>query len=212
VGGLDTSCPGRPRVRRTKPSMRGGKSSGPVQRIRVESSRTSPSPSASVDLAHLRPRPRSRFVHSRHTSPEPEAEGESPGPVKTLRADADVIVTLNHLCGVAHEGRRQETRIQGTPPFNRPAVGDGAAAGLRSGVVQWSSRPPGHRLAPLSPHRQVRPAVRPITAAAAAAPTSDTPRPPSRSCSWCRRATSPPSPPGAAAPPPRSPSSPRPSS
>ena len=142
---------GRPRDG-TNPSMRVGKSSGPVQRIWVESSRTSPSPSASVDLAHLRPRPRFRFVHSRHTSSEPEAEGDSPGPRQTLRADADVIVTLNHLFGIIRSlGRRQQSGIQGTPPFNWAKVGDGAAFGLRYGVVQWSSRPPGHRLSSLKP-------------------------------------------------------------
>jgi hypothetical protein len=110
--------------------MRVGKSSGPVQRIWVESSRTSPSPSASVDLAHLRPRPRVRFMHSRHTSPEPEAEGESPPPRQTLRVDADVMVTLNHLCGIARslgsdvarnresKGRRHSLRRRSTmgPP------------------------------------------------------------------------------------------------
>ena len=197
----------------TKPSMRGGKSSGPVQRICPGSPRTSPSPSASVDLAHLRPRPRCWFVHPRHTSPEPEAEGETPrGPVNTLRADADVTVTLNHLSGVAREGRRQETRIQGTPPFNVPGVGDGAAAGLRSGVVQWSSRPPGHRLAPSPPHRSGPLGRPPGRRAAPAAATSGTPRRPSGGCSSSRRGASPPSPPAAAGPPPRSPSCRRPSS
>ena len=146
---------------------------GEVKRAGAEnlcagSSRTSPSPSASVDLAHLRPRPRSRFVHSRHTSPEPEAEGEAPSASSIhSRADADVIVTLNHLCGIVRStGRRQESGIQGTPPFNGPKVGDGAAVGVRYGVVHWSSRPPGHRLSPLdsrsgpvrspSPHRDRR--------------------------------------------------------
>ena len=141
--------------------MRVGKSSGPVQRKFVESSRTSPSPSASVDLAHLRPRPRFRLVHSRHTSPEPEAERESPRPRQTLRADADVTVTLNHLFGIVRSlGRRQESGIQGTPPFNVPKVGDGAAFRLRYGVVLWSSRPPGHRLSSLKPS-MLRPLSRP---------------------------------------------------
>ena len=124
-------------------SMRGGKSSGPVQRILVGGSRTSPSPSASVDLAHLRPRPRSWFVHSRHTSPEPEAEGEflprgrhySSG----CRRDRDAQPSIRDRRSL---GRRQESGIQGTPPFNVPTVGDGAAVGLRYGVVLWSSRPP----------------------------------------------------------------------
>src|SRR4051794_5804096 len=121
--------------------MREGKSSVPVQRNEIESSRTSPSPSASVDLAHLRPRHGSAWC-TPDTSPEPEAEGGSLSPLPKPRAVADVIVTLNHLCGIARSlGRRQETRIQGTPPFNGTTIGDGAAVGVRYGVIHWSSRP-----------------------------------------------------------------------
>jgi hypothetical protein len=196
--------------------MRVGKSSGPVQRIWVESSRTSPSPSASVDLAHLRPRPRFRFVHSRHTSSEPEAEGDSLGPRQTLRADADVIVTLNHLFGIVRSlGRRQLSGIQGTPPFNRAKVGDGAAFGVRYGVVPWSSRPPGHRLSPLK-SSMIHPIpshpilVRSVVSSGFTPPPSPSgpaaARRPSAGRSSCRRGASRTSRTAAGAPLPRSPS------
>ncbi len=132
--------------------MRGRKSSGPVQRKFVESSRTSPSPSASVDLAHLGPRPRCEFVHSRHTSPEPEAEGESSrGLVKQPRVDASVTVTLNHLSGII----RSSLDVASNPGTKgRPIqFGDGrygAAVGLRYEVVRWSSRPQGTACLPLT--------------------------------------------------------------
>jgi hypothetical protein len=43
-------------------------------------------------------------------SPEPEAEGEAPSAAFFLRVDADVIVTLNHLCGIIRSlERRQKT-------------------------------------------------------------------------------------------------------
>jgi hypothetical protein len=42
-----------------------------------------------------------------------------------------VIVTLNHLCGIVRSlGRRQESGIQGTPPFNWAKVGMGPPSGL----------------------------------------------------------------------------------
>ncbi len=66
-------------------------------------------------------------------------EREPPRPRHLLRADSRRDrETLNHLSGVgvAPEGRRHESGIQGTPPFSGPGVGDGAAAGLRYGVVQ----------------------------------------------------------------------------
>jgi hypothetical protein len=97
-----------------EPIYERGKSSGPVQEIWAGSPRTSPSPSASVDLAHLRPRPRTRFVHPRPTSPEPQAEGGYPRP-PTPRADADVIVTLNHRSGVTRRAGAPRIAIQESP-------------------------------------------------------------------------------------------------
>src|SRR5262249_34302491 len=88
--------------------------------------------------------PTARVVHPRPTSPEPEAEGESPPALPTTSAMADVIRDA-HPSIRDHPIARTSPiiAIQGTPPFIEVTVGDGAAVGLRSGVVHWSSRPQG---------------------------------------------------------------------
>jgi hypothetical protein len=49
-------------------------------------------------------------------------------------AERDVIRSTIYSGFPAHRDRHQ-AGIQGTPPFNRTTVGDGAAVGLRCGVV-----------------------------------------------------------------------------
>jgi hypothetical protein len=152
------------------------------------------------------------LCNSRHTSPEPEAEGEdSPSLVRTLRVDADVTVTLNHLFGVARER---------TPPEN---ANPKDAAIQSAGGRQWVRRraslrgrpvvvtPTKAPLAYLSPHRWFWVSIRSAVGARVSTIRSAAARRLSRSGSSCRRGASPSSPPGVGAPPPRSPSCPRPS-
>ena len=121
-----------------EPSMRGGKSSGPVQEIVPGALRTSPSPSASVDLAHLRPRPRSRFVHSRHTSPEPEAEGDrSPSmpAVSEALAERDVIRSTIYSGSTG----RPDVAIKPESKGRHHSIARPSAMGPPSGFVTGSS-------------------------------------------------------------------------
>ena len=200
---------------KTKPSMRGGKSSGPVQRIWAGSPRTSPSPSASVDLAHLRPRPRSRLCTPDTHPLSPRPRESPPRPRQTLRADADVTVTLNHLFGVA---RRKDVARKLESKGRRHSMGRRSAMGPPPGFVTGSSSGRhAHQGTACLPHPLIDVRSAPIAQSATPAPRlpptaarSAAPRPPSGGRSSSRPEASPPSPPAADAPPPRSPSCRRP--